>query len=318
MPFTHIIKFHEANQRLDRFVMHQGFATKDTLSSRSECTDAIHNGFIVVNDAKTKPSYVLKTGDIVTFLEQAKKHTSILPNPNLPLEILFENQYFLILNKPAGIAMHPIAFSDTQTVANWLIAHFPETRSVGENTLRPGIVHRLDKDTSGVCIAAKTQEAFIALKDLFKKHSVQKTYVAIVHGHIIPKKGTVDTAIARSLTLGKQAVADNDLMVRGKIRAATTRYTVLRSSVDFDVVEAQPKTGRMHQIRVHLFSIGHPIVGDKLYSTKLTRKADRERADGPKRHLLHAKRLSFTLFGEDYDFESALPADFLQFLDTIQ
>jgi 23S rRNA pseudouridine1911/1915/1917 synthase len=318
MPLEHIIKYHEANQRLDHFLMKQAFMAKQHLESRSECTDAINNGLILVNNATVKPSFVLKTGDIITFIERPQeKNTSIPPNPDLPLKILYQNKWFAILNKPAGIAMHPTTLNDTETVANWLVAHFSDILTVGEDTLRPGIVHRLDKDTSGVCVVAKTQETFMALKELFKQHSIQKTYVAIVHGHIIPKEGTIDTAIARSLTLRKQAVVDTDLMVRGKIRNAITHYTVTQSLGDFDIVEAQPKTGRMHQIRVHFFSIGHPIVGDKLYSTKLTRKADRALPQGVTRHLLHAKRLKFNLFGEDYDFSSPLPADFTQFLDMI-
>ncbi len=317
MPFEHIIKYHEANQRLDHFVMKQSFMAKRNLESRSECADAINNGSVLINGAKAKPSSVLKTGDIITFIEPSQvKNTSIVPNSDLPLKVLFENEHFAILNKPAGIAMHPVTLSDTETVANWLIERYLEMTTVGEDPLRPGIVHRLDKDTSGVCVVAKTQEAFMALKELFKAHSVQKTYVAIVYGHIIPTEGTIDTAIARSLTMGKQAVVDTDLMVRGKIRAAITHYCVTQSLLDFDIVEAQPKTGRMHQIRVHLFSIGHPIVGDKIYSTKLTRKADRERIGGPTRQLLHAKRLQFTLFDTDYDFSSPLPEDFTRFLET--
>jgi 23S rRNA pseudouridine1911/1915/1917 synthase len=319
MSLDHIIKYHEANQRLDRFLLRQTFATQAHLTSRSECADAIRKNQILINNTPAKPSSVLKTGDIITFIEQSQeKTTSLIPNPDLPLQILFENQHFIILDKPAGIAMHPNTYKDAATVANWLVARYPNIVIVGENALRPGIVHRLDKDTSGVCVVAKTQETFVALKAMFKEHIVRKTYTAIVHGHILPTKGTIDTAIAKSLTLNKQAIIDTDLMVRGRIRDAVTHYRVTQSLQDFDVIEAQPKTGRKHQIRVHLFSIGHPIVGDKLYSTKLTRKADRELPNGPKRHFLHAKRLQFTLFGEDYDFSSPLPQDFQHFLDVIK
>lgn len=319
MPFTHIIKFHEANQRLDHFLMKQRLAPNLPLTSRSECANAVKKGFVLVNDMQTKSSHTLKTGDIVTFTKQSRdKNTFILPNKSLPLTILFQNQHFIILNKPADIAMHPSTIHTTDTVANWLIAHFPDSMTVGEDVLRPGIVHRLDKDTSGVCVIAKTQEAFMELKELFRQRLMQKTYVAIVHGHIAPTQGIIDTAIARSLTRNKQAIIDTDLMIRGRIRDAITRYTVIRSFGDFDIVEAQPKTGRKHQIRVHLYSVGHPIVGDKLYSTKLTRKADRLHKPAIQRHLLHAKRLQFNLFGEDYDFSSPLPEDFTQFLNVDQ
>jgi 23S rRNA pseudouridine1911/1915/1917 synthase len=316
MPVTHIIKYHEANQRLDHLLLKQSFVTNHQLTSRSECVNAIKNGVVLVNNAKTKSSYVLKTGDIITFAEYLhSKVSSLTPNHDFALRVLFENEHFITLDKPAGIAMHPTALNGTDTVANWLVAHFPDITAVGEDPLRPGIVHRLDKDTSGVCVVAKTKEAFIALKELFKTHVVQKTYVAVVHGHITPTEGTINTPIAKSLTLNKQAVIDTDLMVRGRIRDAITHYQVLHSYADYDFVEAQPKTGRKHQIRVHLFSIGHPIVGDKLYSTKLTRKADRECANSPKRQLLHAKRLQFSLFNKAYDFSSPLPEDFTRFLD---
>lgn len=316
MPFLHIIKYHEANQRLDHFLLKQTFTTKSRFASRSACTAAIKNAYVLINDAVAKSSSVLKTGDTITFVAHAEtKQTSLIPNPSLPLEIIFQNASFAVINKPAGIAMHPTTFNDTETVANWLVAQYPGITAVGEDELRPGIVHRLDKDTSGIFVVAKTQEAFVVLKDFFKRHIIQKTYAAVVHGHITPTEGIINTPIARSLTLGKQAVADAALMVRGKIRASITKYKVMETYKDFDFVEAQPKTGRMHQIRVHLFSIGHPIVGDKLYSTKLTRKADKEHSQAPLRHLLHAKRLQFTLFGEAFDFSSPLPQDFQDFLD---
>lgn len=319
MIFSHIIKSHEANGRLDHFLMKQSFAKEYVIESRSECTRMIRDGIVLVNGAPTKPSHVLKTGDTIVFQEIPQKRVaSILPDDSVKIAVLFENNSFAIISKPAGIAMHPTAFDQKGTVANGLVVLYPSIASVGESMLRPGIVHRLDKNTSGICIIAKTQEAFVALKDMFKRRIIQKTYAAIVYGHIEPKEGVIIKPIARSLTLHKQVIVDNALKAKGKIRDAVTHYTVLQSLGDFDFVEAQPKTGRMHQIRVHFGSVGHPIVGDKLYGTKLTRKTDVLLAPIVTRHLLHAKRLEFELFGESYDFSSPLPQDFQGFLASVR
>ena len=318
MAFEHIIKYYEANQRLDRFLMQQAFTTKAGLMSRAECTDTIQKGLVLVNGVTTKPSYVLKNGDNITFIKQPTlKNTALLPNSDLPVEILFENEHFGVINKPAGIAMHPNNLKGTETVANWLIAHYPDIVTIGEDALRPGIVHRLDKHTSGICLFAKTEASFVALKDLFKQRAIQKTYLGIVHGHMTPQEGIIDTPIAQSLTLNKQAVIDKDLAVRGRIRTSVTEYKVVESFDSFDCVEAKPKTGRKHQIRVHFFSVGHPIVGDTTYNTKLTRKIDRDMTPPPTRHFLHAKRLQFNLFGTDYDFSSPLPQEFENFIKTL-
>lgn len=240
-----------------------------------------------------------------------------MPNKDLPITVIFENKDFAILNKPAGIAMHLSSPQDTKTVVNWLIATYPEIITVGEDILRPGIVHRLDKDTSGICIIAKTQEAYLELKTLFKERLMQKTYIAIVHGHITPQTGIVHAAIARSLTLRKQAIVDKDLMVQGKIRNAITPYQVTQSYDLYDIVEVKPKTGRMHQIRVHLASLGHPIVGDTLYGNKITRKIDKLNISLVSRHLLHATHLQFNLFGESYEFSVPLPQDMEHFISTL-
>ena len=319
MPFSHIIKFHEANRRLDHFLMHQSYVAHTAFTSRSECTRTIHQGLVLVNNASSKPSYVLKTGDVVLFTDTSPSPSQqLIPNKDIPITLLFQNEHFAILDKPAGVAMHPSnARDDNATVAHWLIATYPHISTVGEDALRPGIVHRLDKNTSGLCIIAKTQASFLALKKLFQDHAITKTYTALVHGHIMPREGTITTAIARSLTLKKQAVVDSDLKVRGKIRSAITNYSVLHSYTDFDLIEALPKTGRMHQIRVHLFSKGHPLVGDATYHTKITRKADKAYSPALLRHLLHAKRLEFNLFGIDYDFSSPLPDDFQEYIDVI-
>lgn len=323
MHYTHIIKFHEANQRLDHFVAKHAVRTDSPALSRKECSEAIKNGLVLVNDAKAKPSLVLKTGDTISYTQElSKKPLSLQKNPTLPLVPLFENTHILVLDKPAGIAMHPASINDNSTVVNWLLAHYPTLAHIGEDPLRPGIVHRLDKDTTGLCVIAKTQEAFIALKNLFKDRLVHKSYLALSHGHISPEEGKIDGAIGRSLRLHKQVVVDKKLIVRGKIRNALTHYSVLNTflvgETPYSLVELQPQTGRMHQIRVHLASIGHPLVNDALYGNKLSKKIDQEHISTSSRHLLHAAKLEFTLFEENYSFTSPLPQDFQQYVDEMQ
>jgi 23S rRNA pseudouridine1911/1915/1917 synthase len=310
MSRDHIVKYHEANQRLDRFCMKYLLAHEPSLT-RVACVLRIKSAFILLNGAETKPGSTLKTGDTVTFKTlPSPDNTELFANPDLPLQILFENDHFFILDKPAGIAMHPNDFSEILTVANWTVAHNPAIRTVGEDSLRPGIVHRLDKDTSGLCVIAKTPQAFTEFKRLFRERLVEKTYQAVVHGNPKCSEGLIETPIGRSITLAKQTPIDTKLKARGKIRNAITHYTVLQRFPSFSLVEARPETGRMHQIRVHFASIGHPIVGDALYGTKVTRKIDRDLPKPPKRHLLHAVRLRFELFGQGYDFASPLPETF--------
>lgn len=313
MTRIHTIKAFEANQRLDRFIAQQA-DLKNALPGRSAIAQAIANRDILVNQKPSKASYTLKTGDLVSLsIVETKQPSMILPQSDLLIDIVFQNKHCIIINKPAGTITHPVTFKQTGTVANWLIAHFPEAASIGENPLRPGIVHRLDKDTSGLLILARTQEAFTELKTLFKNREVKKTYLAIIHGHIQPPQGIIDTPLARSLTLPKQTTAEKIDKVRGKIRNATTHYSVIASYKDFDLVEVQPKTGRKHQIRAHLFSKGHPIAGDTHYFFKDLR---RNLLHPPKRHLLHAYRLHFTLFDETYDIQAPFPDDFQSFVDT--
>lgn len=301
-----IAKPHDSGKRLDAFLLEQSSFQEAGLT-RSGTTQAIETQAVLVNDKPSKPSYRLKAGDKVSFNISPSEPLTLVPNPDLAINILFENADFLIIDKPAGIQVHPSSADTSGTVANWLIARYPDIASVGENSLRPGIMHRLDKNTSGLMVIAKTQETFTELKRLFAERKVSKTYIAFVHGHVSPEQGTIDTPLARSGSLAKQSVATSDKHVRGFIRSALTQYHVIEHLGNLTLVEAKPKTGRTHQIRVHLASIGHPIVGDPLYTP---RNIKRSLQQAFPRHLLHAHKLSFVLFGQDYSFESPLPADF--------
>jgi 23S rRNA pseudouridine1911/1915/1917 synthase len=321
---TYHIKAHDSGKRLDAFLSAQE-APKNAGLARSGVIRAIESREALVNGKGEKPSYRLKTGDVVVFAIPELTQETPVPNPDLPLQVVFEDESILVVDKPAGTQVHPArnathsvaggpsAVEKTGTVANWLVARYPAIAQIGEDPMRPGIVHRLDKNTSGLLVVAKTQEAFEALKRLFAHRKVTKTYLALVHGHIDPKEGVIDTPIARAATLRKQSVATENTRTRGTVRQALTEYSVLERYPDFDFVEARPKTGRMHQIRVHLASIGHPVVGDFLYGTKITRAQDKALS----RHFLHAHKLSFTLFDRDYSFESPLPPDLQALLRTL-
>lgn len=284
-----------------------------TTPSRSEIARRIEAGAILLNNITAKPSILLEGGetllvDKALFLPQ---ETPLLPEPNLPIRLVFENDSFLIADKSAHIDTHPSATKRSGTLVNWLISRFPDLPTDGD-TSRPGIVHRLDRDTSGLIIVAKTLDALRELKELFKCRSIQKTYLALVTGIPKEKEGRITTSIARSAKGGKQAIATENRRTKGTIRPAETIYRVLDTFETAALVEVQPKTGRTHQIRIHLASIGHPVFGDTLYGGKTGKHSPFPR------HLLHAARLSFSFRGQPFDFESPLPADFQNILNHLQ
>jgi len=239
------------------------------------------------------------------------------------IKIIFQNQDFIVVDKPAGLAVHAgVGTSDPpassreasragKTLVDFLLEKFPEIAPVGDDPkIRPGIVHRLDKETSGVMVVARNQKYFEYLKDLFKNRQIEKKYLALVHGKLKEKEGQVEGEMGRSKKdFRKQA------LVRGKIAVRKERYSLTHFKVkkEFEVstlLEVTPKTGRMHQIRVHLHSIGHPIVGDKKYSFKEHKKISVPRM------MLHAKSISFIGPGnEKYFFESEPPEEFQRFVD---
>ena len=226
----------------------------------------------------------------------------------MAIDILFEDDHLLAVNKPPGISVHPSRKEPDGTLVNELLEQFPEISGVGEDATRPGIVHRLDKDTSGVMVVARTQEAFWGLKGLFKERKTEKRYLAIVDGVIKEPRGKIDFPVGRvGLKMGIVRPGQRELP---KQRDAITRYVVRRRFLDATLVEVLPKTGRMHQIRVHLHAIGRPILGDKLYGGRAVR------ARAP-RQMLHAWRLSFTLGETAYAFMAEPPDDFETALEAL-
>ena len=275
--------------------------------SRSDIARGIRNGGVLAKNMPVKPSFCVTRKDTLEVLPEqfAPGDASLLPEADLPISVIEEHERFLIIDKPAGIQVHPSASMESGTVVNWIVAHYPEIRTVGD-VARPGIVHRLDRDTSGLLIIARTKRSFVALKKLFKDRKIKKRYLALVFG--IPKatEGAITTPIARSTRGDRQRAATPGRHVKGITRPAETHYRVLHAFEHTALLEVEPQTGRTHQIRVHLSSIGHPVLGDTLYAST----ASREFSTVYPHHLLHATSLSFTLFKKEYSFYSPLPEDF--------
>jgi 23S rRNA pseudouridine1911/1915/1917 synthase len=237
----------------------------------------------------------------------SRRYVGTNPLPGTMVRIIFQNKNFVVVDKPAGLAVHRGIGMDGKTLVDNLVEKFPEMKDVGDDpSLRPGIVHRLDKDTSGVMVVARNQPAFEYLKKQFKDRKVEKKYAALVYGKLKNKEGKIEGEMGRSRRdFRKQALVRGKISVR-KERYSLTFYKVLEERGKYSLLEVNPKTGRMHQIRVHLHSIGYPIVGDRKYTFK---KYKHENSN--QRMFLHAWKLSF--IGEEgrkYSFESPVPTVF--------
>lgn len=280
--------------------------------SRSLVTRLIKSGVVLLNNQAVLSRALVSTHDKIAFPESIfeKPASSEAFSRDISVKVLFENDHFLILDKGASVQMHQAGNYRGSTVAGWILEHYPDLASVGEDSLRPGIVHRLDRETSGILIVAKTNETFQELKQAFQDRMVQKTYLALAYGHLSSRVGEVTASLIRHPGELKRRAVDPETytgVLPGNTRTAFTSYRVVARYDKYDLVELTPKTGRTHQLRVHLAYLGHPVVGDKLYAFKEVR---RQNLLSPARHLLHAHRLSFTLFGEHYHFQSPLPNDF--------
>ncbi|MCE9643855.1 RNA pseudouridine synthase [Candidatus Parcubacteria bacterium] len=231
--------------------------------------------------------------------------------PDIP--VVYEDEDVVVINKPAGLLVHPDGKSTEPTVCDWVLAHYPQMAGVGEPLVlssgvvidRPGIVHRIDRETSGALVIAKNEKTFNSLKQQFKDHVVEKRYRAFVYGKVMRAFGTIDRALGRSKKDFRQYT--DPLHARGEMRPALTHFALLKAGEKFSYLEASPKTGRTHQIRVHLKSIQHPIVCDRVYA------GDRPCELGFGRLALHAHTVAFTLpGGRRVSAEAPLPEDFLR------
>ncbi len=289
------VKVKPQKDRLDQFV-------SDSIKtiSRSQAKKLIKDGFISVNGQLIDPAYKVRKGDKVKIEVPATREVS-LKAENIPLKIIFEDNDILIVDKPAGLVTHPTLDHPTGTLVNALLYHL---KDLEVEDLRPGIVHRLDKNTSGVLIVAKTSDSLEKLKKQFKDKEVNKTYIALVSGRVEKEKGKIETKIDRHPKFrSKFAVSDEG-------KEASTNYKVLKRFDKFTLVELKPETGRTHQIRVHLSHFGHPIVGDKLYGGRMLIN----------RQFLHAQtlELSHPKTGKVVTFYSELPKDLKDLLAKLE
>ncbi|MDO8240627.1 MAG: RluA family pseudouridine synthase [Candidatus Moranbacteria bacterium] len=306
-----VIDENGAGERIDKFLKEEFFLNVET--TRGDVIRSIKEGQILLNNKKVKPSYILKDQDIV-MIDIQKEKEEVIPNKDIKLEIIFQDKDIIVINKPSGLQVHPSDTEKENTLVNALIVAFPEIKDVNDGSegswMRPGIVHRLDKDTSGAMVVAKNKKTFDELKRQFADREIEKNYVALVYGHLAKNEGVVDQPIARAASFKKQKIARG--RTKGIARPALTEYKLLKRFAEFDFVEAVPKTGRMHQIRVHMSSLGNSIVGDAKY-----KRRNLILPDGVLRQLLHAQKLKFTLFGKAYAFEAPLPADFAKFMQSL-
>jgi 23S rRNA pseudouridine1911/1915/1917 synthase len=284
-------------ERLDRFV-----AARSPRLSRTHARELIDAGLITVNGRPAKASLKLDRGDrvMVNIPPEAPPH---LEAEEIPLNIVYEDDDVLVVDKPAGLTVHPAPGHADHTLANGLLGYLPSLATESDS-LRPGLVHRLDKDTSGLLVVAKNRPAQAALSEQFKSRVVSKTYLVLVRGRLTPEAGVIEADIGRD-PRNRQRMA----VVAGG-RAARTEYRVARYFRDHTLLEIRPQTGRTHQIRVHLAAIGFPVVGDAAYGVK-------SRYVG--RQFLHASRLGFRLpsSGRYVEFESPLPEDLARTLEEI-
>ena len=236
----------------------------------------------------------------------------------MEIEILFENNDVVVINKPAGIMVHGDGRSDKKTIVDWFISQYPNSVNVGEEPIetkegsvitRPGIVHRLDRDTSGVLILCKTDEAHAHIKEQFQNRTTKKTYRALVYGEMKQKEVYIDAPIGRSKTFAKWTAIPKAM--RGTAREAQTMVTILETFNGFSYVEAKPRTGRTHQIRVHLQYLNYPIVADPVYAGKRYNRDKPEEALGFERQALHAYSIIFTdTSGEEIEVAAPLTREF--------
>jgi len=236
---------------------------KEIYPSRSQIGNLITQDKIRVNNNPVKPSYILKKGDVIDLAIQENKELEIKAEA-IPLDIIYEDEYLVVINKPVNMIVHPAGKIRSGTLVNALLYHCRDSLSGIGGVIRPGIVHRLDKNTSGLMVAAKNDFAHLDLSRQIKEHQVTKKYITLVHGSLRDDSGIIDAPIGRSLRNRKKMA----VTVEGKSREAVTQFKVLKRFTGYTLVEATLRTGRTHQIRVHLAFIGYPIVGDQLYGHK--------------------------------------------------
>jgi len=296
-PEVRILQITESEGRLDKYL-----AEEFPELSRSVLQKLIKQGFVLINDSAAKPSQKLSTGDRI-YVELPPPEKVSLEAEHIPVDVVYEDADLLVICKPAGLVVHPSPGHTAHTLVNALLASCPDLASFGD-TMRPGIVHRLDRDTSGLMIVAKNSRAQQYLINQFKTRSVSKGYLVLVKGYLAPSEGIIDAPIGRDPSNRKR------MAVVTSGRESRTRYTVKEYLGGYTLLDVTTETGRTHQIRVHLSAVGYPVVGDRVYGV---------RSPYVKRQFVHAYRLGFRLpvSGEYREFTCELPPDLKQALASL-
>lgn len=292
----------EDPERLDRYLT-------ETLTdySRSRLQTFIKEGCVHVNgEPAKKMGQALESGDLITVVVPEARPSTLVPEA-IPLDILYEDEQSIVINKPAGMVVHPAVGHETGTLVHAVLAHCGDLQGFG-GEIRPGVVHRLDRDTSGIIVMAKNEKAHIFLQNQFKDRDVNKRYLALVDGAPPTPTGRVEAPIGRD-PIRRQQMA---ILTPDKGRAAVTEYMTRKKYAKHTLIEAHPLTGRTHQIRVHLAFLKCPVVGDVLYGRK-------KQTVALDRHFLHAYKLTILLPGHDapMTFEAPLPPELQSVLDDL-
>jgi 23S rRNA pseudouridine1911/1915/1917 synthase len=290
-----------SNQRLDVFL-----SEKIKELTRSQVQRFIEEGRVKVDGIARKSSYKLKSKEKVEVEYELEKPQEIQPE-NIPLDVLYSDDHLAIIDKPSGMVVHPGAGKRHHTLINALLYLFPDIKTIGPEE-RPGIVHRLDKETSGLMVVARSLKAYEVLQQQFRKRKVEKTYMGLVWGRMPEKTGKISWPIGRHVKHGERISVKTK-----KPREAETCYSVQNEYKEFSLLEIKPLTGRTHQIRVHMAASGHPVAGDARYGRRQSKPS-------LPRLFLHASSLSFIHpeTKEKVEFSSPLPQDLKSFLDKLE
>lgn len=291
----------------DRIRIDTYLTREEILPSRSQVQNLITQGKIKVNNNLVKPSYLLKNGDkIDLYLPEAKELE--IKAEAIPLDIIYEDEYLIVVNKPPGMVVHPAGKVLSGTLVNALLYHCQDSLSGIGGIIRPGIVHRLDKNTSGIMVVAKNDFAHLDLSCQIKNRQIIKKYLALVCGEVENESGIIDAPIGRSLRDRKKMA-----VIEGKSKNAITKFKVLKRFLNYTLLEVEIYTGRTHQIRVHLSFIGYPVVGDKVYSR-------RKQELNINRQALHSYILGFAHpFTKKYmEFSAPLPNDMRELISYLE
>ncbi|MGO4549076.1 RluA family pseudouridine synthase [Paenibacillus sp. 2TAB23] len=293
-PMEWIAGAEQSGERVDKFVTD---SIDDQAVSRTQVQEWIKAGAVHIDGKLAKANFKMIEGNHVVLHVPAPEEAAIVPE-NIPLEVIYEDSDLIVINKKRGMVVHPAPGHSSGTLVNALMYHCKDLSGIN-GMIRPGIVHRIDKDTTGLLMAAKNDLAHISLAEQLKDHTVTRKYIALVHGNLPHDQGTIDAPIGRDLNDRKLFT-----VTERNSRNAVTHFHVLERLGDYTVVELQLETGRTHQIRVHMKYIGHPLAGDPVYG--------RNKTVALKGQALHATLLGFThpRSGERLEFEMPLPADF--------